>query len=336
MLPSAQNERGRIMNAFVTGGSGFVGRNLIEELVKRGDEVRALARSDMAADTVNSLGAEPVRGDLQDVDAMREGMQGCDVAFHAAAVVALWGDPEVFHRVNVDGTKNVIQCCRDAGVPRLVHVGTEAILADGSSLANVDETRPVPEKPYGLYPLTKGKAERIVREANDDQLTTVAIRPPLIWGKGDTSVLPQIVQAVKDGRWMWFNGGHYPHTTTHVKNVVEGLLKAAEKGRGGEVYFITDGEPPDFRWFMTEQLKTQGVDPGNRSIPYGLAWAFATACDVVWDTFNLKSDPPLARSILCLMGGEVSCMDRKAREELGYEGNVSHEQGLAEMAADPS
>ena len=319
------------MKAFVTGGSGFVGRNLIQALIARGDDVCALARSDSSADAVQRSGAVPVRGDLDTVEAMTEGMRGCDVVFHAAAHVYIWGDREEFMRINVQGTKNVIEAAKAANVPTFVHVSTEAALLGSGPLVNVDETRPLPEKNIGLYSETKALAERAVLDANCDELRAVAIRPPLIWGKGDTSVLPQVVAAVKAGQFMWFGGGRYPHTTTHVKNVVEGLLLAAEKGRGGEVYFVTDGEPKEFRWFMTNLLETQGVTPPNMSIPYPIALGIAYMCEFIWNTFGIKSQPPLTRGILGAMGEPISCIDTKAREELGYTGTMTHEEGFAEM-----
>jgi nucleoside-diphosphate-sugar epimerase len=112
------------VDAFVTGGSGFIGQALIRRLVGRGDRVRALARSGEAAAKVAEAGAEAVRGDLEDVAAMREGAAGCELAFHAAARLGEWGPWEEFERINVQGTANVLEACRDAGVRRFVHVGT--------------------------------------------------------------------------------------------------------------------------------------------------------------------------------------------------------------------
>ncbi len=320
-----------MQRAFVTGGSGFVGRNLIAELVRRGVQTRALARSDEAANKVEKAGAEPVRGDLDDLAEMTDGMRGCDVAFHAAAVVTLWGDPEYFHRVNVQGTQNVIDAAKAAGVPRLVHVSTEALLAGGEPIVDADESWPYPKKPAGLYPLTKGLAEQRVLAANDSTLTTVAIRPPLIWGAGDTSVLPQLIEAVKNGQWVWFSGGDYPHTTTHVTNVIEGLLLAAEKGKGGEVYFISDGPPRNFREFITAVLATKGVDPGKKKAPLWAGHIIARVGEFVWSHVKTKSAPPLPRTVLYVMGQKLTVNDSKARRELGYQGKMSFEQGLAEM-----
>jgi len=218
-------------------------------------------------------------------------------------------------------------------VPKFVHVSTEAVLAGGRPIVDADESWPYPEKPAGLYPLTKGQAERAVIDANGDGLETVAVRPPLIWGKGDTSVLPQIMEAVQRGQWMWFGGGHYLHTTTHVRNVAEGLMLAAEKGRGGEIYFISDPETMDFREFITASLASHGVEDTSKSIPYGFAALLAGVTETAWKVLGLKSAPPLPRSVLFLMGQKLTVNTDKARKELGYRGTVTHEQGLAELGS---
>jgi nucleoside-diphosphate-sugar epimerase len=148
--------------AFVTRGSGFVGRNLIGRLCARGDEVRALARSDVAAEAVRTAGAESVRGDLDDEAALRAGTAGNDVVFHAAAQVGNWGRPEDFCRINVAGTERVIAAALAAGVPRLVHVSPEAVLVGqgAPAIVDADESWPRPARPLGLYPLTKAWPRR--------------------------------------------------------------------------------------------------------------------------------------------------------------------------------
>ena len=319
------------MKAFVTGGSGFVGRNLIRALRARGDAVVALARSDASMQAVTALGAVAARGDLDDVAAMQRGMAGCDAVFHSAAEVSEWGPRERYWRVNVDGTKNVLAAARAAGVKAFVHVGTEAALCDGTPLLDVDESRPLPEHPLPRYPLTKNQAERLVRAANAPGLRTVVVRPRFIWGNDDTSVLTALAAAVKAGRFMWMDGGRYPTSTTHVDNVCEGLLLAADKGRGGEAYFVTDGAPVELRTFVTQMLATRGVDPGDKSVPKWLVLLIARASEWLWDTFGLKGEPPATRMAVHLFGEPVTVIDAKARRELGYAGRVSREQGLATL-----
>ncbi len=316
------------MRAFVTGGSGFIGRRLIEVLRAQGHEVRALARSEAAREAVRAAGAEPWEGDLSDVEVLQRGMAGCDVVFHSAALTKMWGPRTEFVEANVRGTERVLEAARGAGVKRLVHVSSEAVLVDGEPLVNADETKPLPERPIGLYPSTKNAAERLVRSVNSAELATIVVRPRLVWGKGDTTVLPLIVDAVKAGRFAWVSGGHYKTSTCHVDNCVEGMLLAAEKGRGGEVYFLTDGAPVEFRQFMTALLKTQGVAMGNKSVPFGLASALASLVEGVWTLFGLNGKPPIIRAELLLAGQEMTVSDAKARAELGYQGRVTHEEGL--------
>ncbi len=324
------------MRCFVTGGSGFVGRELIRALVAAGHGVRAIARSEKSEATVRAAGAEAVRGDLADVEAMQQGMQGCDWIFHAAAHTEEWDTDEAFWRVNVVGTDNVMAAGKAAGVKRFVLISSEAVLADGSALVDVDETRPLPEKALPGYPFSKGECERRVRAANQPGVfETVIVRPRYIWGRGDTSVLAKFVEGVKAGRFKWIGGGRYPTSTTHVANVCEGALLAAEKGKPGETYFLTDGKPVEFRWFLTELMKTQGRTLPEGNVPLGLAKVAAAAGEGIWRMLKLKGTPPATRVTIALMGQHCTINDAKARRELGYVGRVSHEEGLAELAKLP-
>ena len=149
------------MKALVTGGSGFIGGRLIESLVGDGHPVRALARSQPSADKVARLGAEPVRGELGDPDSLRAAAEGCEIAFHAAARVEDSGPWHEFERDNVRGTRNVLDACSGAGVRRLVHVSTEAVLIAGEPLVNVDETAPLRTDSRAPYPRSKALAERV-------------------------------------------------------------------------------------------------------------------------------------------------------------------------------
>ena len=320
--------------AFVTGGSGFVGRELIQALHARGDSVRALARSDGAADRVRIAGAEVVRGDLNDEEALRHGMVGANVVFHLAADTRQWGDDAAVHRANVDGTRHVLAAARAAGVPRLVYLSTEAVLVGARSrpLIDADETWPRARHPFAPYNRSKALAEALILAANSPSFETVVVRPRMIWGKGDTSLwLPQLSQAVRSGSFRWIGGGHHLTSATNVANVVEGLLLAAARGCAGEIYFVTDGEPVEFRSFVSALLRTEGLDAGNRSVPQWLARTLAWSWELVWRTFRLKGGPPLTRALVHTLGDEITINDGKARREIGYVGAVSRDDGLAAM-----
>jgi nucleoside-diphosphate-sugar epimerase len=319
--------------AFVTGGSGFLGRNLIAWLRERGVAVRALARSNASAEAVRAAGAEAARGDLSDAPGTLAALvRGADVVFHCAALAEDWADEEVAWAANVTGTEHVLAAANQAGVPRFVHVSTEAVLVGADPIVQVDETRPIPDAPLGVYPRTKAEAERRALAANRSDFAVMVVRPRFIWGEGDTTLLPRLVEGARTGALKWIGGGRYLTSTCHVKNVCEGMWKAAERGRGGEIYFLTDGAPIAFRDMITRMLESQGVAPPTASVPRWAAHAMAIATESVWRTLRLRGRPPLPHATFHLIGDEVTVRDDKARRELGYVGEVDREQGLREMA----
>jgi nucleoside-diphosphate-sugar epimerase len=320
-----------VSTAFVTGGSGFIGGHLIRRLVRDGWNVRALARSDASATMVSEAGAEPVKGDLADTEAMQRGSERADAVFHAAAHLGEWGSREDFERDNVRGTRNAVEAARAAGARRFVHVGTEAALMHGDPLVNVNEDAPLRPDSKALYSATKAQAEQVVRAANGNGLETVVVRPRLVWGAGDTTILPGLVQAVKKGRFAWIGGGQHRTSTTHVDNVIEGLVLGAQRGRAGGVYFVTDGEPVVFKEFITELLGTQGVDPGKRNMPAPLAHGLAVGAEGVWRTFRLGGAPPMTRLVYWLSAQECTIDISRARTELGYEPVRTIPEGMDEL-----
>jgi nucleoside-diphosphate-sugar epimerase len=317
--------------AFVTGGSGFIGGRLIKRLRSEGWDVRALARSERARDRVRQLGAEPVPGDLDDTAALRAGGEGAEVTIHCAAKADDWGDPADFERINVRGTVNVLEAARAAGVRRVVHVGTEAALMAGQPLVNVDEDAPLRPDSPSLYPRTKAKAEQAVRRANGDGLETVVIRPRFVWGRGDETLLPVLVDLVKSGRFRWIGGGTHLTAITHVDNTVEGLWLGAIKAPPGGVYFVTDGEPVVFKDFVGEMIATQGVEAPDKTVPLGVAKALAATAEGTWRMLNRSSRPPLTRFAVWASGMECTIDITRARRDLQYAPIKDRASGLEEL-----
>jgi nucleoside-diphosphate-sugar epimerase len=315
----------------VTGGSGFIGGRLVGRLVEAGWTVHALARSDRSAERVAALGARPVSGDLDDVAAMRAGAEGAEVAFHAAARLGEWGARDAFERGNVGGTRNAVEASRSAGVRRFVHVGTEAALLAGRPLVNANEDAPLRPDSKAAYSATKAIAEQVVRDANGNGFETVVVRPRLVWGPGDTTILPALVKAVEAGRFAWIGGGRHLTSTTHVDNAVEGLVLGAARGRPGGVYFVTDGEPVVFREFISELLSTRGVEPPDRNLPAPVARIVATGAEGVWGALRVKSAPPLTRLAYWLSAQECTIDISRARAELGYEPVRTIADGMEEL-----
>jgi nucleoside-diphosphate-sugar epimerase len=316
--------------AFVTGGSGYLGRNLIGHLVRDGYEVRALARSPSSRAAVESRGAVAVEGDLDGGESVVSAMTACDVVIHCAAAADDWGSKAAMWKANVDGTEAMLSCAKRAGASRFVHVSTEAVLVDGDPLVRVDETRPLPAKPIGLYAITKGEAERRVHAAARDGMDAMIVRPRFIWGNDDTTLLPRFIEEHESGRFVWFGDGMNLTSTTHVDNACRGLLCAAKNGKRGETYFVTDGAPSPFRTMIESMFRASGIEPTKRSVPRPLAHAVAVAGDALARGLGLGR-PPLPHLTYHLLADEVTVVDDKARREIGYANVISREEGLTRL-----
>jgi nucleoside-diphosphate-sugar epimerase len=319
------------MKVFVTGGSGFVGRRMIEMLQTYGYEVKALARSTHSANQIAMLGAEVVRGDILDHSAMIEGMRDCEVVFHIAGYLKMWGLYRTFYEVNVLGTERALAAAQAAGVERFLQMGASASVMNQKPIRDVDEHAPLQQPSFSPYIATKSLAEQRVIAANAPGFRTSVVRPSWVWGFGD-HVVPQLAALARRNQFIWINHGNYPYVTTHVDNACHGMILAAQRSSGGQAYFLADEDVVQFREWVTRLLAIQGLQPGARSIPYRWAWMIATLMEIFWSSTRRKDAPPLSRTSVRLIGQGFTFRDDKARTELGYAPIVTREAGLAKLA----
>ncbi len=245
--------------AFVTGGSGFIGRVLVRRLVAEGHSVRVLVRSEASAEVVAGLGARPMQGMLPDATTWRDEVVGCDVLFHLAAETDISADRARQELVTVRGTEAAVDAARFARVPRFVHCGTEAALLAGDPLVDADETAPLRPDSPAAYSAVKAEAEKIVLDANAPDFATVSIRPRFVWGP-ESMLIESLVASAKAGQFAWIDGGRFTTDVTFVDNVVEGLVLGWQRGRPGEAYFVTDQHPVVLREFLEAQFEIYGVE----------------------------------------------------------------------------
>lgn len=316
------------MKIFLTGGSGFVGSAAIHHL-SNSHEILAMSRSDSSDSRIRMAGGMPVRCDLSSVQ--QEHLKGCDAVIHCAAYVGPHGSKRDFHMGNVEGTRRMLQAATEAKVERFIHIGTEAALFTGKDLQQIDESYPFPKKNPYLYGSTKLAAEQLVRQANGSGLETLVLRPRLIWGPGDTSVLPVVLGMVQKGQFKWIDGGRALTSTCFIENLTHAMERSLTRGIPGEAYFITDDEIWTIRDFLTELLSTQGQPMPDSSIPGWLARTAARLVEGTYRFLRIKAEPPLLRFPTDIMSRECTLRIHRARQELGYEPRVSVKEGLAIM-----
>lgn len=319
------------MNIFITGASGFVGGAAARRLIADGHSVRAMSRSAKSDAVIAAIGATPVRCSLDDVTA--DHIAPSEIVLHSAAHVEAWGTPDAWDRINVGGTKRMLEAARRAGAQRFIHIGTEAALCHGQHLRGVDETYPLAfDSPYP-YCRTKALAEQAVRDANAAGFTTLVLRPRFIWGPGDQTLLPVILKMAKQGKWMWIDGGRVQTSTTYIDNLVAGIVLSLTRGTGGEAYFILDDGQRSMHEIVSAMVRTTGLELPSRSIPSWVADGVSAVCELLWRGLRLKGDPLLTRHAAMVMARDCVLIGDKARRELGYVPPFTVEAGLAKMKA---
>lgn len=325
------------MKVLVTGGGGFLGRALVQSLLARGDRVVALGRRDQP--DLRAQGAEVLSGDVADADTVSAAVRGCEAVFHTAARVGSWGRAADFERTNVHGTRNVIEACLAQGVPKLVYTSSPSVAHGSGDAEGIDETHPQPTAYDAHYPRTKALAERHVCAAAERGLLTVALRPHLMWGPGDTQLLPRAVALAKQGKLKLPGGPAKRVDCTFIDNAVAAhLLALARLAPGapcvGRAYFISQGQPMPQDELITRVLAAVGVQgPFARVSPLVLKAAGEAAeawfrVRGIWDR-----EPPITRFVARQLTSAHWFDIRAARRDLGYEPTVSFEEGLRRLHA---
>lgn len=323
------------MKALVTGGGGFLGLYLTEQLVSRGDDVRVFCRHRHAR--LEQLDVEWTPGDVRDAHAVGKACAGCDVVFHVAALPGIWGPWKRFHSVNTLGTRNVIAGCIRQGVPKLVYTSSPSVVYDGSDHVNTDEQLPYPERYLCHYPHTKALAEREVLAANgNDGLATVALRPHLIWGPRDNHLIPRLIQRARSGRLRRIGSGENLISVSYVENAAAAHIQAADvltpsSPAAGQAYFINEPEPVNLWQWVDELLGRAELPPVGKNISRDAARRIGAACEAIYTVFRLPGEPPMTRFLAAQLSGSHTYSIAKAQRDFGYYPLVPFEEGMRRL-----
>ncbi|KAF9551222.1 erg26, C-3 sterol dehydrogenase [Mortierella hygrophila] len=236
----------------VTGGNGFLGRWIVEDLIKRTDYHITILDIFIPANAAPTDRITYIAGDITDAVAVRNALKGHHICMHVASPPHHF-PAEKFKKINIEGTQNVIDGCLQEGVSRLIYTSSASVLQDGGPLENADETLPYPKTFIETYSETKAIAEEMILKANNNSsLLTCSLRPSGIFGPGDTQATPGFMEVLKKGQHrlqIGDNSGLFDWT--YVENVAYSHVLAAEKlvagsGVPGQAFFITNGAPVPF------------------------------------------------------------------------------------------
>lgn len=324
------------MRALVTGGGGFLGLYITEQLAARGDKVRVLCRGQYPR--LEELEVETIRGDVRDADTVRRACQGMDAVFHTAAVPGIWGPWEHYHGINTVGTQNVLDACLAENVRKLIYTSSPSVIYDGLDHLGIDESHPYPAAYLCHYPHSKALAERAVLAANGTNgLTTAALRPHLIWGPRDNHLIPRLIDRARSGRLRRVGAGNNLISMSYVENAAAAHLQAADRlepgsAVAGQAYFINEPDPVNLWNWVDEILAATGEPPLRKRISAGLAYGIGAACEAVYSTLRLKSEPPMTRFLALQLGGSHYYSVGKAQRDFDYHSIVSVNEGMRRMA----
>ncbi|HYR13300.1 MAG TPA: NAD-dependent epimerase/dehydratase family protein [Mycobacterium sp.] len=339
---SLTTELGRVL---VTGGSGFVGANLVTELLDRGHQVRSFDRAPSPLPAHPRL--EVIEGDICDQRTVAAAVDGIHTVIHTAAIIDLMGGGSVTEEyrqrsfaVNVTGTQNLVHAAQAAGVKRFVYTASNSVVMGGQRISCGDETLPYTERFNDLYTETKVVAERFVLSQNASPnggagLLTCSIRPSGIWGRGDQTMFRKVFESVLAGHVKVLVGSkNVKLDNSYVHNLIHGFILAAEHlvpggAAPGQSYFINDGEPINMFEFSRPVVEACGEPWPKVRVPGRLAWLVMT----VWQWFHFRFGLP--KPLLEPLAVERLYLDNyfsiaKAQRDLGYQPLFTTEQAIAE------
>lgn len=329
-------------SVLVTGGGGFLGRRVVELLLQEGHQVRFLARNRYPE--VEALGAEGLSVDLCDADAVAAAIEGTQIVHHVASKAGYWGERAEFEAINVEGTRNVIEACKAAGVRSLIYTSTPSVIGYEHETEGIEQA-PYPEAWESLYGETKARAEQLVLEANGAEvagggaLATVSLRPHLIIGPRDNNLLPRVVQRARDGKLAIVGDGENTVDLTYVDNAAWAHLDAqaalADPGAdcAGKAYFISNGEPVKLWHWVNDFLPQVGAPAVTRKVPLKAASAMGGALEWTWRTLRMRGEPRMTRFLAAALAKSHWYSMAPAERDLGYRVRISLDEGTRRTVA---
>lgn len=323
-------------NVLVTGGGGFIGLGIVRALCKMGVRTVVVGRHRYPA--VEELGALCLVGDIRDHDFMAQACNNIDTVFHVAAKAGVWGSWDDYFGINVKGTENVIAACQENLVSRLIYTSTPSVVFNRGHLRGVDESTPYASDVLCHYARSKIMAEILVLKANTPLLQTTALRPHLVWGPGDTNLIPRLLERGRSGSLKIVGNGKNKVDISYIDNVVDAHVQAAVNLQlcgtaAGEAFFISQGEPVRLWEWINELFIQLAIPPVAKSITFDKAFNIGLLLEKVYGFLRISKEPKMTRFVAEQLAKSHWFSIKKATEVLPYSPKVSTAEGMRRLVA---
>lgn len=308
----------------VTGYGGFLGSAVARQLRERGYIVRGLARGHYPE--LEQLEVEAFRASIVDRKAVIEASRDCDAIIHTAALAGVWGPWREYYETNTLATSHLLEAAQTNQVQAFVHCSSPSVTFDAKPQSGIDESTPYPTRWLCFYPQTKALAEIAVLQASQvGPLRTCALRPHLIWGKGDPHLFPRVIERARSGKLRRVGDGRNLIDVVHVENAARAHVQALERllagdaALNGQSLFITDGRPIACWDWITQILESANVPVPNQSISYSAAYRIGAILEAAYWTFRIRKEPPMTRFVAAQLALDHYFSIEKARTLINYD-----------------
>ena len=317
----------------VTGAYGFLGKYVIDELVKNNYKVLAFGRNKTKMQQLKKKNVDIFIGDFCNKDDALKATENVDYVIHCGALSTVWGKREDFINTNVNGTMNLVEGCRKNKVKRFVYVSSPSIYAGRMDRTNIKENDYDENNKLNYYIESKILAEKELDKNRD--VNWVIIRPRGIFGIGDTSIIPRLIRVNSKIGLPLFNKGKNYVDMTCVENVAHALRLCLESEKAvGNIYNITNGEPQCFKDLLEELFDKLGVKPKYMFININVIYFISCLIELFYKTFRIYKEPMLTKYNVCTLGYSQTLDITKAKKDLKYKPIITLSEGIEKYAKD--
>ncbi len=322
-------------SVLVTGYGGFLGQAIVRQLLQRGYRVCGLARQPYPA--LQALGVQSTIGSVTDRAAIDQAIKGCDAVIHTAALAGVWGPWSTYYQTNTLGTEQLLDASIQQRCQAFVYSSSPSVTFAATHQSGIDESVPYPTKWLCHYPHTKALAEQaVLSAAHGGRIWSAALRPHLIWGKGDPHLMPRVVTRALSGGLRRVGNGANLIDIVHVEHAATAHVLALEKllhrdtAVNGQAFFITDGQPVACWEWISDILQCAGVAVPRAAISYALAYRIGALLEAIHGVCRIRTEPRMTRFVAAQLALDHYFSIDKARRLLGYDPQPNRQAALRE------